>query len=241
MKWLVLVLSWLCVTQAEASPVVADLSTYRIAIDAGFNGIRVFVFGARNDAGDVMVVIRGPQKEFTVRKKERVAGMWINRKQVIFRGVPDFYAVAATHPLDTLENATLRHSLGIGEDTLLAAPAGEYNTARIGEFSEALLAHERARGLYPALLPLSFMGETLFKTVVPFPDTIPRGEYTAEIYLISDGALVGMQVLPIHVEKSGLDAFLFDLAHHAPLLYGLLAITLALGAGWLADRLFAHT
>ena len=82
------------------------------------------------------------------------------------------------------------------------------------------------------------MGETLFKTVIPFPDTIPRGMYTAEIYLISDGTLVGMQALPIKVEKTGFDAAVYDFAHVHPLRYAAIAITMAIIAGWGADKVF---
>ena len=71
-----------------------------------------------------------------------------------------------------------------------------------------------------------------------FPDNIPPGDYTAEIYLISDGEMVGMQSTPMKVVKSGLDAFLYSAAHDHPALYGLSAILLALGIGWLAGRVF---
>src|SRR5580698_5947823 len=61
---------------ALAAPLVADLSNYRIDIDSGFNGTRIFLFGARNDNGDIAVVIRGPQKDYIVRKKKEIAGLW---------------------------------------------------------------------------------------------------------------------------------------------------------------------
>lgn len=221
-----------------ATPVVADLSTYRIAIDAGFTGIRLFIFGARNDAGDIVVVIRGPERTFTVRKKERMMGMWINRSQLRFGNMPDFYAVASAKPLNAIEASALFKALHIGADTLLVAPQDTRKQALFPEFSDAFLAHQRGRRLYTDLEPLGFMGETLFKTVIPFPDTIPGGDYVAEIYLVSDGELVGMQSIPIRVEKTGFDAAVADLAHGTPLLYGLLAVLLALGAGYSAGRIF---
>src|SRR5271170_5227924 len=79
---------------AAAAPLVADLSNYRIDIDSGFNGTRIFLFGARSDNGDIVAVIRGPAKDYIVRKKEEVAGIWVNRQRMRFFGVPDFYAIA---------------------------------------------------------------------------------------------------------------------------------------------------
>jgi uncharacterized protein (TIGR02186 family) len=231
---LLLMLAW----PAHASPVVADLSTYRIAIDAGFTGIRLFVFGARNEPGDVIVVVRGPERTFTVRKKERVAGLWINKAQLRFKNVPDFYAIASTRPLDQIRADMLRSPLGIGMDTILSEPARLLERPLFPSFAAAFLSYQQSRRLYSADSALSFVGETLFKTVIPFPDTIPRGDYTVETFLISDGELVGMQSVPIRVEKSGVDAVIADFAHNAPLFYGITAVLLAVGAGWAAGRLF---
>ena len=218
---------------ALAAPLIGDLSNYRIDITSDFNGTRIFLFGARNDAGDVVVVVRGPARNYIVRKKEEIAGIWINSDRRRFWDIPDFYAVAASKPLtDVASDAVLRR-LGIGENNLLPVTPGS------AAFAEAFLRHQRARRLYVAAADhIDFMGETLFKTTVTFPDDIPPGMYTAEIYLIAGGAVAGMQSTPITVVKSGIDAFLFGIAHEEPVLYGLAAVMMALGIGWIAGRIF---
>lgn len=228
----------LCPLTCHATPLIADLSNYRIDIDSGFNGTRIFLFGARNDIGDVVVVIRGPAKNYMVRKKEEVAGIWINSDRMKFYNVPDFYAVASSRPLADIETPLL-HQLGIGEKSLLSPPSGPLSQSTYEEFSEAFLRYQNARKLYHASpVEITFMGETLFKATIEFPDNIPSGNYTAEIYLISDGTVTGMQSMPVTVVKSGLDAFVYDYAHQSPLLYGLTAVVLALTAGWFAGRIF---
>ncbi len=222
---------------AFAAPLVGDLSNYRIDIDSGFNGTRIFLFGARNDNGDIVVVVRGPRRDYIVRKKEKIAGLWINRDHMKFWGVPDFYAIAAGKPLSDIEQAAVSRQLGIGENNLLPLPVNPKSQ----EFADAFLRHQHERGLYlqtPGTV--QFMGEMLFKTVIEFPDNIPPGDYTAEIYLISDGEVVGMQSTPIKVVKSGMDAFLFTYAHDYPLLYGITAVVLALGIGWFTGRVFEN-
>lgn len=236
----VLALFLLTGTPAQASPIVADISTYRVAIDAGFTGIRLFIFGARNASGDVVVVIRGPEKTFVVRKKENMGGIWVNRKQFRFSGVPEFYAVASAKPLENLEAEALLKKLGIGSNALLASPEGANALALFPEFSNAFFEYQQKKRLYQNDVSLSFMGETLFKTTIPFPDTIPKGDYTAEIYLISNGELSGMQTMPIRVEKTGFDAFVADIAQQQPLLYGLLAVLFAACSGMLAAKAFGR-
>ncbi len=90
---LALMLSILPLPALAVTPIVADISNYRIDIDSGFNGTRIFLFGARNDNGDVVVVVRGPRKDFMVRKKEQIMGIWMNRERMKFFNVPDFYAI----------------------------------------------------------------------------------------------------------------------------------------------------
>lgn len=224
---------------AQATPIIADLSNYRIDVDSSFNGTRLFLFGARNDYGDVVAVIRGPQKSFMVRKKEQIAGIWVNSDRMRFWNIPAFYAVAASKPLSEIPQDLLFRQLGIGQNQLLSPPADPIAKIRFDEFSTAFLNHLHASKLYTTNpVAMQFMGETLFKSTIEFPDNIPPGNYTAEVYLISDGNIVGMQSTPITVVKTGLDAFLYRYAHDFPFLYGITAIVMALGAGWFAGRLF---
>ena len=238
-RQLLLLLLLLWPMQALAiTPVVADLSNYRIDMDSGFNGTRIFLFGARNDTGDVVVVVRGPSKNYIIRKKEQVGGIWINRDRMKFFDVPDFYAIASSKPLTDIEQSSLFRRLGIGQDNLLSAPSTK-NADKYGEFSDAFQLYQQERKLYmSAPEKVTFMGETLFKTTVEFPDNIPPGDYTAEIYLISGGEVSGMQSTPIKVVKSGLDAFIYACAHKHPALYGIAAVLLALSVGWFAGRAF---
>lgn len=239
---LALAMTILCCVPASATPVVADLSNYAVAMDANFIGTRLFLFGARADAGDVVVVVRGPSRNFLVRKKEKIAGLWVNRDRAKFFGVPDFYALASSRPLADIGSAALWRSLGIGETALLSSIGMPQDAGEQAEFTRAFLQYQYKRRLYreaPAVL--DFMGETLFKTAVDFPDTIPPGRYTAEIYLISAGEVAGMQSIPIRVVKSGVDAFVYNYAHNFPALYGISAIVIALCAGWFAGRLFEKT
>ncbi len=229
----------LLASPAAATPLVADLSTDRIKMDAGFTGARIFLFGARNDAGDVVAIIRGPEKDFVLRKKEKFAGLWVNRSRLKLFNVPAFYAIAASKPLSEINQAALFRQLGIGERTLLTPPGDPTRLIKFNEYADAFFEHQHRENLYTDTPnTVRFMGGTLFKTAVDFPDNIPTGNYTAEIYLINDGKIAGMQAMPITVVKSGLDAWIYSAAHDSPILYGFAAVAMALGAGWLASRIF---
>lgn len=221
-----------------AAPLVADLSTYRIDMDAYFSGTRIFLFGARNDAGDVVAVVRGPAKNFILRKKENFAGLWINSGRMKLFNIPAFYAIAASKPLPEIGQNALFHALGIGERSLMPVPVNPAIISNFSEYADAFLDYQRQQKLYTQTDMKNFIGETLFKMDVVFPDNIPPGHYTAEIYLINGARIVGMQTMPITVVKTGLDAWIYSAAHEHPVPYGLSAVLLALGIGWAAGRIF---
>src|SRR5216683_635354 len=60
-------LIWAPPTRAEA--LIADLTSHLIAITTGFTGASVVLFGATDGPGDVVVTVRGPDREMTVRRK----------------------------------------------------------------------------------------------------------------------------------------------------------------------------
>ncbi|MDX2073749.1 MAG: TIGR02186 family protein [Alphaproteobacteria bacterium] len=226
-------------TPAHAAPLIADLSNYQITMDSSFNGTRLFVFGTRNDAGDVVVVIRGPTKNYVVRKKRQIGGIWVNAERIKLFRIPDFYAITSSKPFAEMPYHNMFRQLAIGQNNLFKSPFEGKAQASYQEFTDAFVNYQRQRQLYSSQpSTFTFMGETLFKTVIEFPDNIPPGMYNAEIYLLQDSTIIGTHVLPITVSKVGIDAFIYDFAHRQPFLYGLVAILFALFAGWFAGRLF---
>ena len=85
---------------------MSGLSTDLIQITSNFNGTDIVIFGAIEATGeitaskdqDLVIVIRGPPVDMTVRRKERVFGVWINREQIQLSGMPGYYFLASTGP-----------------------------------------------------------------------------------------------------------------------------------------------
>lgn len=222
---------------AKAEPILADLSIRSIDINTTFAGTQILLFGARNDAGDIVVVVRGPDEDYIVRKKERVMGMWMNNKKERFYNTPSFYAIASSKKLENIDNQPMLARYGVGAEYM--EPAKIEGDAIKKEFWNALVAHHRKTAIYPKTVePISFWGESLFRTVLNFPKAIPPGTYIAEIYLFRDGELAALQTTPVIVDKVGFEAWMYELAHRWPLFYGLACVLLAYLAGWVASHLF---
>lgn len=237
MRRLALLLGLLFCTAAQAEPILADLSIRAIDINATFRGTQILLFGARSEPGDIVVVVRGPDRDYVVRKKERVAGVWVNYANEKFTEIPSFYAVASSTGLEEIINPSLLKAYDIGES--FTDPSRYDGPLAKREFWSALVRSHQRLALYPAeVQPIYFWGESLFRTALNFPKNIPEGTYKAEIYLLRDGELVALQSTPIVVEKVGFEAYMHQLAHKRPLVYGLLCVVLAGGVGYMASRFF---
>ncbi len=236
--------------EARADDLVAGISQDIIQITSNYSGTDIVAFGAiehmnvMTAAGplDVVVVVRGPDAEMTVRKKERVAGIWINNHGVVMRGISGYYYVASTRPLSLIapQDTLKRYGLGLDE----VSPLG--TTARTPEIAEpyrkALVRHKLIEGLYNENTGgVEFLSPTLFRARVPVPAAVPRGQYTVQVYLFRNGNVVSAQSTPLYVDQTGMERRLFNFSREFPWAYGFSTVLMAAFMGWLSSFMFRRT
>ena len=235
-----------CVTvPLHCEPIALDFSQHEIAIDSSFTGAQVLLFGAiegRRD-GDIMIVLRGPNYPTVVRRKARTAGIWLNRSEVVFVVAPGYYAIGASSPVDEILDTRQREVNQIGLNNIKLMSEGA--VARGGssaQYQSALLRHKVEQGLYfDEPIPIEFIGANLFRARFNFPSTVPPGAYKATVHHIEDGEVVATGTTSLRIRKIGLEARIYQTAHDSPWLYGILAVVLALMAGWLASAIFRRS
>lgn len=223
----------------RAQSLVADLSSHLIAISTGFTGTEVVLFGAVEGPGDIAVVVTGPRSVVTVRRKQRIAGLWINRDRLRLDPVPGFYVVAVSRPLDELVGTPVleRHEIGLAH--LHLAPTDPVPPRELSRYRAALIRNKQKDGLYGVGFgQVTFLGERLFRTNVYFPANVPTGIYSVSVFLIRDGEVVNAQTTPLIVSKVGFSADIYEFAQHQSVLYGITAVVSAVIAGWLAGAIF---
>jgi uncharacterized protein (TIGR02186 family) len=225
----------------RAQSLVADLSHHLIAITTAFVGTQVVAFGVAEGGGDIVLTVQGPRQDLIVRRKSRIAGIWVNRERLAFRRVPAYYAVASTAPLEKIARPDVLAQLDIGTEYLDLEPidATGFEISEIASFKDALVRRKQEQGLYsrkPA--PINFIGEELFRTTLAFPANVPPGIYQVQVFELQDGFATDAQRSTLVVSKVGLEADIYDFAQQRAFLYGLTAIALALVSGWLAGVIF---
>ena len=242
-----LVLVLICLAAPlRAEEVVLGLSSDRVRITATFEGSDILVFGAIKRESpipekplDVIVAIAGPSQPLTVRRKERVLGIWANTDAVEIDAAPSFYAVATTGPLrEVLSNVEdLRHKVSIGRAIRSVGAPGDVANAQT--FTDALIRIRQKSGAYQMLEGKVALDEqTLFRTEIGLPANLTEGEYQTRILLTRGGNVVSQFETSIEVRKVGLERWLFTLSRQQPLLYGLMSLAIAIAAGWGASAAF---
>ena len=111
----------------QREEVQADISTREVHIKADFTGIEILIFGSvdfsqaptpEEGEYDVVIVIEGPSAPMVARRKERVAGIFVNTKGQTFPSVPGFYAVLSSRPFRAITSDAQLKALGIGLNNL---------------------------------------------------------------------------------------------------------------------------
>lgn len=237
---LIFLISLTTLAGAHANPIISGISTNEVNIDTKFQGAKILLFGAKDDAGSVAIVVRGPKKNFIVTKKQKLLGIWYNGERVKFKESYSFYSLFSTfndqEPIDKLLT-----DLELGKSNLKFSTFGGVDEKKKNDFQVQLIDRLEKNKLYATSADqIDFLNETLFKVILDFPKNITRGIYTVEIYLINEGSLSSFQSIPIYVNQVGMSAKILDFAYQDSFLYGLMSVIIALVFGWLANYLFAR-
>ena len=231
-----------------AAPVLAEenlvsgVSQDLIQITSNYTGSDIVVFGAverqEKAAGrDIVVVVRGPDTGLTVRRRDRVAGIWINHDAASLNGMPAYYYLASSRPLAQIAPQAMLARYGIGMANL--QPDTVHAHHDVEPFRQAALRLMADQGLYrEAPAGVEFLSDTLFRAHVPVPAGVTRGQYDVEVFLLRNGTIESAQSTPLFIDQTGLERRLYNWAHDQPFGYGLAAVVMALIMGWLSSVVF---
>lgn len=235
------------------APLPSAVAEEQITVSSDYRGSYITVFGVNPDRrgrGDIVVVVRGPSESAIIMRKRNVYGIWVNGDPVEFAQAPSFFAVLSNRPLRDIANnqSIWQYQLDPAASAQLASSVPEGGDP--SAYRRALVRLRYAQGLYQSYAGqpraqerggLTMYPGGLFRAVVRLPANAPIARYNADTYLFRDGRLISSQRIPITIARVGIERRIHDLANTASLLYGILTVLLALGAGWVAALIFRRT
>jgi uncharacterized protein (TIGR02186 family) len=234
---------------AQRLPIlVPEVSQHDVEVRQGFTGTELLLFGAILDPSgaraardyDVIVVLQGPAEPVRLREKSKIGGVWINAANTDFRSTPSFFAVASSRPVKDIVDDRTAAIYEFGTDFIQLSPNGEIDPAEQARFTRGLVDLKRRQGLYQEDEHGVKVSEgVLYQARIRLPSNVTTGTYTAETFAVTRGRVVASALAEVEVKKVGFERFVELFSRNLALLYGIVAVSLSVGMGWMAGRLFA--
>ncbi len=248
MNRLFLLLALILLGAARDPILVPEISQHEVQVRQGFRGTELLLFGAiltpegarAGQDYDIVVVLKGPTQSIVLREKQRLVGIWVNAESVEFRSAPTFFAVASSRPIGKIVDDKTAAIYELGLPWLQLSPIGSYDPKEQARMSAGLVDLMTREGLYKQdSKGVKVSEQVLYQARIALPSSVQTGTYTAETFAISKGRVVASAISHVVVRKQGFERAVADFSQDYGFLYGLLAVLLSVGMGFLAGRLFA--
>ncbi len=210
-----------------------------IMMDYNYNGSTVGVSGTSDPGVDLMLTVSSDDVHQILKEKDKVAGvLWMNTGDVTFKNIPNVYYLRSTKDPEDMLDAEKLVANGIGYRALLERAEIESTDGDINkkdDFAE-FVKYKEANRLYSALdggFELSEQDGLLnYRTLIDWPYQIPPGEYKITALAVRDGKVVERATTTVTVERARIVKRLADMAQNNGALYGVVAIVIAIMAGF---------
>jgi len=227
------------------TPLTVYVNPAAVSIGTTYNGDNLFVSGTLPKDAEALIRITGKRgNEHFKKKGKALRVLWMNMGSVEMDNVPTLMLLVPSNELSWLmtHQPETWQKLGLGFESLAnkieISPQGQDRQLLIGEF----LKLKERDGLYGiqsrAIHYEDKGGVRAFHASVHLPSGLVPGVYTLETFAIRDGQILARDAHVIQARTVGMPAFLSNLAFNHSLLYGILAVLVAIGAGLLIGYLF---
>jgi len=218
-----------------------DLSEEKIEILTNFNGKEVIIFGLTEPEFDIILTIKGPRKDTSIRKKERFFGFWFNTQKLIYKNLPSIFFISSSKPVkEILSNDLIIKEALYFEEMLIDSIETESfanNTEKQYSWDQNLIKIKKNDNFYKEY-KLKIVDEKLFQSKIFFPSNTVPGTYEVNIFKIKNNKIVNSKNKNLIIKRAGIGNKIFKFAHDHPAAYGIICIFFAAFAGLIAATIF---
>ncbi len=214
-------------------------SPQTIYIGAQYNGKKLYVHGELKKDEDAIVQILGSEEESHFKQKGKVWGIfWMTVAHLNFKHSPSVFLVYAP---PSLSNSIKK--LGLGYETLFSKikiePTPKNKKQILKEFLK-LKEKDKLYAINKDGVKYSYKGDIKnFQAIIYLPPKIPPGKYRIKVYKIDPNKqITGIEEDSFQIKLTGFPKFISDMAFNHSLIYGILAVIIAVFAGLLMGFLF---
>ncbi|MBZ5562497.1 MAG: TIGR02186 family protein [Acidobacteriia bacterium] len=230
----------LCGEEPAGQPL--KLTPETIQMGAFYSGMPLRIEGMVRPGSSVVVVVRGPDVEEVFNLKGRAGPIWINKSKVHISGAPSLFLCFHIAPLkETLSLSVLeKYQIGyeeIHKQMRIQPPEQDREVVRA-----SFITLKTQENVYRNIRNGVQMG-TATPAGVPYsvefhwPRRAPPAAYEVKAYECRDHTVVSQTIASLKVVEVGFPAWMAWFARKHASLYGLMAVIVAMLAGFGIDLL----
>ena len=211
-----------------------------LEIDSFFGGAEVSVSADLPEGSQAVIEVMGKEVEEDMMRKGRHWDLWMNMGEIDIDGAPFLYLLMSSAP----------RPIGPGNrpwgyDALRKGVSfrGRFRKGERPELFREFIQLKEGHGLYgnfPGAVKISRLNATrsVARATFHLPSRVPEGIYRVCLTVTQEGRITERRCTSFKVVMTGVPAFLTFLASRHTVLYGLLAICVAVAGGFLSGFLF---
>jgi len=210
-----------------------------ITVDYNYHGSTVSVRGLSDPDVDIVVTLTSVENAHqSLKQKNKVGGIiWMNTETITFEDLPNVYILRSSKAPEEILTPEELTSNSIGYAALLQK--SEITPAKSEEAKASLFKdykqYKEANKLYSTMNDVKLTekdGAQEYYTLVQWPYQAPPGDYVVTVNAVKDGKVVEKAEAQVQVERIGIVKSLATMAQKQGGLYGVIAIVIALIAGF---------
>ncbi len=228
---------------SQAMALTCKVSPGKIPISLGYHGTKVSITGEGLTTQDLIVQIYSPPGEEHLKYKGKAGGIfWMKLGTMIFENVPKVYLVYSTKDTHELLSPDTCKELSIGFDSLKKKAVIKSNLKNLDreKWLKELMKFKKVEHLYleqSGVIKVDTANHS-YSLNIDWPFEAPPGEYIVEVYAVKDGKVVDKAEAKIKDERVGIEEILSHMAFEKPAVYGIIAIVVAIIAGFGVGMVF---
>ncbi|MBT8763427.1 TIGR02186 family protein [Desulfohalobiaceae bacterium Ax17] len=242
----ILLFMFVTIFLSQSSVFAFHFSPEVIKVGVTYKGAKLYVSGEVEDDRDVVVQVVGSGEIAHFKQKGKVGGiLWMTVGHVTFENAPSVYFTYLPEKISKWadENNQSWKSLGLGFDALFhkieILPASKDKKLLFDNFlklkSQDNLYQLVKKGVsYKALQE----GKKKFMASINIPAKMPLGTYELRVIKVKGEHIQSIEKEHFKLEEVGFPLFLSKLAFEHSLLYGIMAVVVAIFAGLFMGVLF---
>ncbi len=213
-----------------------------IPITIGYGGKNVVIKGTTSEPGEVIIKISSKTEAARFKYKGKAAGLfWMKIGDIEYKPVPSVYKIYSSGKIDEILNANERASYYIGYDSLenmVQIEGGPKNMDKDLWFKQ-LVKFKEENGLYGIQEgAVKFVSDNQFECKIHWPFQAMPDDYKIEAFLVKDQHVLDKADTMLKVKRAGIVKQFTSLAFGKPAVYGVMAIVIAMIAGFGVGMVF---